>query len=119
LAGYPSWLSANAEPRRKRPRTEIDPKLWERPDRRRFLAVRDIAGVYRLLQRHGVSQRAIAALTGQSQSEIPEILSRGRQVSSYDLLVRIGEGLNIQRGWMGLAYDESTAAIIAELEVRS
>ena len=73
-------------------RTEIDPAVWERPDMRYCLARRDIAGVYRLLQRVGVSQRAIAALTGQAQSEISEILG-GRQVVSYDLLVRIADGL--------------------------
>ena len=55
-----------------------------------------------------VSQRTIAARTGQSQSEISEIVARHRQVHSYELLVRIAEGLGIPRGWMGLAYDEST-----------
>jgi transcriptional regulator with XRE-family HTH domain len=57
---------------------------------RSALAVRDVAAVFRLLQKHGVSQRQIAALTGQSQSEISEILG-GRRVVSYDLLVRIAE----------------------------
>jgi hypothetical protein len=33
---------------------------------RAALAERDVAAVYRLLQRHGVSQRQIAALTGQA-----------------------------------------------------
>ncbi len=75
------------------------------------LASRDIAGVFRLLQRVGVSQRRIAALTGQSQSEISEILS-GRQVVSYDVLVRIADGLGVPRGHLGLAYDEATAQLI-------
>jgi transcriptional regulator with XRE-family HTH domain len=57
---------------------------------RRALAVRDMQGVYRLLQRYGVSQRAIATRTGQSQSEVSDILA-GRKVLSYDLLVRIAE----------------------------
>jgi len=56
------------------------------------LANRDIVTVYALLQRFGISQRAIAARTGQSQSEISEILTRRRQVSSYNVLVRIAEG---------------------------
>jgi hypothetical protein len=51
--------------RRKRYES-INPAVWERPDMRDALAVRDVAAVYRLLQKHGVSQRQIAALTGQS-----------------------------------------------------
>ena len=72
---------------------------------RRFLAARDIRAVYRLLQQCGVSQRAIAARTGQSQSEISEIIAGLRRVNSYALLERIAMGLDIPRGWMGLAYD--------------
>ena len=68
----------------------------------RALAERDIPTVYRLLQRHGASQRAIAERTGQAQSEISEILN-GRRVISYDLLARIADGLDVPRGWMGLA----------------
>jgi hypothetical protein len=54
---------------------------------REALARRDMAAVYRLLQRYGMSQRRIAAWTEQSQSEISEILG-GRQVTaaSYDVL---------------------------------
>jgi len=69
------------------------------------LAQRDIAGVYRILQKHGVSQRKIAALTDQSQSEVSEIIAGKRQVVSYELLVRIAEGLGVPRGWMGLALN--------------
>jgi transcriptional regulator with XRE-family HTH domain len=72
---------------------------------RRALAARDVSAVYRLLTESGVSQRQIADLTGQSQSEVSEIL-KGRQVMAYDVLVRIAEGLGVQRAWMGLAYDE-------------
>lgn len=72
---------------------------------RRALAERDIATVYRLLTEAGISQHQIAHLTGQSQSEVSEIL-KGRRVMGYDVLVRIGEGLDVPRGWMGLAYDE-------------
>ncbi|MFC4585860.1 helix-turn-helix domain-containing protein [Sphaerisporangium corydalis] len=80
--------------------------IWERPQMRQALAVRDIATVYLLLQRVGVSQRRIAALTGQSQSEISEILN-GRQVMAYDVLVRIADGLGAPRGYMGLAYEDA------------
>ncbi|RCG33209.1 XRE family transcriptional regulator [Sphaerisporangium album] len=86
--------------------------VWERPQMRQALAMRDIATVYLLLQRVGVSQRRIAALTGQSQSEISEILN-GRQVMAYDVLVRIADGLAIPRGYMGLAYDDSSRGVVA------
>jgi transcriptional regulator with XRE-family HTH domain len=68
----------------------------------RALAVRDIGTVYRLLREMGISQRQIADLTGQSQSEVSEIIN-GRQVIAYDVLKRIAEGLGIPHGHMGLA----------------
>lgn len=92
-------------------RQVVNSAVWERPDMRHALAARDVAEIYRLLQRIGVSQRKIAALTGQSQSEISEILSGSRQVMAYDVLVRIADGLGIPRGYMGLAYDEASAEL--------
>ncbi|MQA15680.1 MAG: helix-turn-helix domain-containing protein [Pseudonocardiaceae bacterium] len=78
---------------------------------RRALAARDISSVYKLLRRVGISQRQIAALTGQSQSEVSEIL-KGRQVMAYDVLARVSDGLGVNRGYMGLAYDEGTATSV-------
>ncbi|UJW34291.1 helix-turn-helix domain-containing protein [Saccharothrix sp. AJ9571] len=86
----------------------IPPTAWEQPEMREALAAREISSVYRQLRKHGVSQRQIAAMTGQSQSEVSEIL-KGRQVMAYDVLVRIADGLGVARGYMGLAYDEATA----------
>jgi len=83
-------------------------ETWNEPEMKRALANRDISSVYRLLRRVGISQRHIAALTGQSQSEVSEIL-KGRQVMAYDVLVRISGGLGIPRGYMGLSYDPATA----------
>ncbi len=85
----------------------INPAVWQRPGMRVALARRDIGAVYRMLAEAGISQRQIAELTGQSQSEVSEIL-RGRQVRGYDLLVRIADGLGAERGWMALAYAEDT-----------
>src|SRR5206468_7225616 len=85
---------------------------WNEPEMKRALADRDISSVYRLLRRTGVSQRQIAAMTGQSQSEVSEIL-KGRQVMAYDVLARIADGLGVPRGYMGLAYDEVTAVRVA------
>lgn len=80
------------------------PDLLRLPGMPAALAHRDISEVYRLLKQAGIAQRVIAAATGQSQSEVSEILS-GRQVMAYDVLVRICEGLGVPRGLMGLAYD--------------
>ena len=91
----------------------VSPEAWEEPDMRQAVAARDISTVYRLLRRVGVSQRQIAALTGQSQSEVSEIL-KGRQVMAYDVLVRVADGLGIPRGYMGLAYGGSTATSVVE-----
>lgn len=85
---------------------------------RNALAAREISTVYRLLRRAGISQRQIAAMTGQSQSEVSEIL-KGRQVMAYDVLTRIADGLGVPRGYMGLAYDEVTAVRVAETQEAS
>ncbi len=84
---------------------------------RAALCVRDIGAVYRELQRAGVPQRQIAALTDQSQSDVSEIVS-GRRVISYDLLARIADGLGAPRGYLGLGYDPGTAALLASLQRR-
>lgn len=81
----------------------IGPELLDLPSLRNALAHRDITRVYRILVREGIPQRRIAALVGQRESEVSEILS-GRQVQSYAVFVRICEGLNIPRGMMGLGY---------------
>lgn len=81
----------------------VDSSFFDEPKMREALRQRDIGRVYRLLVNHGVSQRYLAELVGQSQSEVSEIL-HGRQVQSYDVLVRVAEGLGVSRSAMGLAY---------------
>lgn len=73
-----------------------DPELFVTPAMRAALAGRDISTVYRLLSDAGMTQRTIAEATGQSQSEVCEIL-QGRQVIAYDVLVRIASGLGVPR----------------------
>ncbi|MGH3754138.1 MAG: hypothetical protein ACRDRP_15875 [Pseudonocardiaceae bacterium] len=67
----------------------IEPEFFDSEEMRAALTARDIAAVYRLLGRLGVSQRRIAHLTGQSQSEVCEIL-KGRRVRDVWVLERIG-----------------------------
>jgi transcriptional regulator with XRE-family HTH domain len=108
------WREKGSMPRRVEPEAEpsvTEPVAWyEQPVVRVALARRDIAAVYRALQRAGTSQREIASMTGQSQSEVSEVLS-GRRVLSYDLLERIMRGLGVPRGYMGLAYEEESAVL--------
>ncbi len=95
-----------------------DLDLLALPGMRAALAQRDIARVFKILTRHGVSQRQIANLTGQSQSEVCEIL-KGRRVQAYDLLLRIATGLGIPREAMGLGqatYPEDSASEPSEAE---
>jgi transcriptional regulator with XRE-family HTH domain len=70
---------------------------------RQALADRDIGVVYSLLRDAGISQRRIADLVGQTQSEVSEILG-GRSVRAYDVLVRVADGLGVPREYLGLAH---------------
>ncbi len=80
-----------------------DRALWEHPEMRAVLAARDMTRLYRLLQKYGYSQQRIAAMTGQSQPEVSAVI-HGRRIMAYDVLSRIADGLNIPRGYLGLAY---------------
>jgi transcriptional regulator with XRE-family HTH domain len=86
----------------------IDRTVLEGADIRAALTARDIGTVYRYLRRLGVSQRQIARLTDQSQSEVSEIL-RGRRVCNGWVLERIADGLGIPRAWLGVSYAEEPA----------
>jgi len=103
----------------------IDPALYRRDDVLPVLAERNIAALYRVLKDDAkLTQRQIAELTSQSQSEVSEIL-KGRQVRDVTVLERICDGLGIPRELMGLSYGEPSAyrgdVTVAELpeEVRA
>jgi len=88
-----------------------EPSMWRRTDMRRALARHDLKTVFRLMQRYGISQRQIAALTGLAQSDVSIILCGRRKVIAYAVLERVAEGLELPRGWLGLAYDDQTLAL--------
>jgi transcriptional regulator with XRE-family HTH domain len=87
------------------------PSMWNRLDMRIALARHDVGAVFRLMQRFGFSQRAIAALTGITQVEVSEIVCGRRRIQGYAVLERLVEGLALPRGWAGLAFDDQTAAL--------
>lgn len=80
----------------------IHPDIWQIGDMREALAARDVSSVYRMLRRVGISQRQIAALTGQSILEVSDVL-KGREVVDCGVLTRIADGLGVPRSYMGLA----------------
>ncbi|WP_327116909.1 hypothetical protein OHB12_06045 [Nocardia sp. NBC_01730] len=86
----------------------IDPTVWEGMEMRKALAARNLKRVFELLQRCGISQRAIGRATVLGQNEIYEVLHKGRQLGNYDVLARVADGLGIPRGYMGLAYGRTT-----------
>jgi Helix-turn-helix domain len=94
----------------------LDPALFDSDEVCAALAARDVGTVYRLLWRAGVSQRRIGQLTGQSQSEVCEIL-KGRQVRDVWVLERIADGLGAPRAWMGLSYGKQAPDVLSVEEV--
>lgn len=84
--------------------TPIDTALYWREDVRAALARHDFGTVYRVLvDEAGLSQRRIAGLTGQAQSEVSEIMS-GRQVTTYAVIERIVTGLGIPAELAGVSW---------------
>lgn len=84
------------------------PDVWELPEMRAALALRDITTVYRLLRHHGVPRDRIATLTGQRDQDVDRVLA-GTRVEAYDTLTDIAKGLGVPLGYMGLAHDEQVA----------
>ena len=81
------------------------PEFLDSDEVRAAVEALDIGALFRLLKRLGVTQRQIAGLTGQSQSEVSDIL-KGRQVLNVLVLRRIADGLGISRERMFLGYGE-------------
>ncbi len=80
---------------------------------RRVLAAREIGAVYKMLVDAGVSQRIIAQSTGQSQSEVCEII-KGRPVRQVQVLERVADGLGVDRAWLGVSHSSGYAGSVTE-----
>ncbi|MFD0597329.1 hypothetical protein ACFQZ4_37790 [Catellatospora coxensis] len=87
----------------------IDPAWWRDPGMAERLHRQDIAAVFRVLKKHGWSNTRIAAVTGLGTPRVGDILAERHLVRTYDVLVRIADGLGIERGLMGLAYTAETS----------
>ncbi|MEU7901415.1 DUF5919 domain-containing protein [Actinoplanes sp. NPDC049118] len=74
----------------------VPTQVWKTNDMLDALAARDIAQVFRLIQRATrVSQTHLGVATGLSQAQVSEIIGGTRRVSSIDVLTRICTGLRI------------------------
>ncbi|MGC4866551.1 DUF5919 domain-containing protein [Micromonospora sp. DT53] len=93
--------------------------LWDSTEMVDALAARDVAQVFRLVQRAThASQTTVGVATGLSQAQVSEIISGARRVSSIDVLTRICAGLSMPRhARMTLLLGERSR-MPAELNVR-
>jgi transcriptional regulator with XRE-family HTH domain len=81
------------------------PEFVDSDEVRAAVEALDISALFRLVNRMGVTQRQIAALTDQSQSEVCAIL-KGRKVVNFFVLRRVADGFGISRERMFLGYGE-------------
>jgi transcriptional regulator with XRE-family HTH domain len=95
--------------RRRLPPDLLSDGWWRTPVMLVALAEHDLAAVFRHLSlRHGLTMRGIADRIGLSLPQITAILTTAPTGLSYDLLVRVADGLRIPRGHLGLAYSTRT-----------
>jgi formylglycine-generating enzyme required for sulfatase activity len=99
-------------------RATVDPQWWVAAayDGRpmpEILRARDIGALFRFLGSRGWSRSAIAAATGLSETRVREVRQGKQQITSYEVLERIADGFNIERGLMGLAYSDQIQAVVA------
>ncbi len=91
--------------------TQPNPAWWqsgmfEGRSMRQILRQRDMACLFRFLKNHGWSRAAIAAATGLSETRVRQICQGRQQVTSYEVFERVALGLRIDRGLLGLGYDD-------------
>ncbi|GAA1630342.1 DUF5919 domain-containing protein [Actinoplanes couchii] len=81
---------------RSAPTFAVPPHLWDPDGMLDALAARDIAQIFRLVQRETrVSQTHLGVAVGLSQAQVSEIVGGSRRVSSIDVMTRIATGLRM------------------------
>jgi transcriptional regulator with XRE-family HTH domain len=88
---------------------QADPTWWrtgafDGRQMRDILRRRDIGTVFRFLRARGWSRASIAAATGLTETRVREICQGQQRVTSYEVLERVADGFNIDRGLLGLGY---------------
>jgi transcriptional regulator with XRE-family HTH domain len=81
-----------------------DPDLLAREDLKRALAEHDFSAAFTLLKKYGgLSQNRIAAACGLTPGKVSTIIKGSHQVTSYEVIARIADGLRIPGHMLGLA----------------
>jgi formylglycine-generating enzyme required for sulfatase activity len=96
-------------------RADLDPNWWlvgthDGRSIRDILRIHDMGALFGFLGARGWSRAAIASATGLTESRVRSVRQGKQQITSYDVLVRIADGLGIARGLMGLAYTDDKNA---------
>ncbi|RMI38228.1 helix-turn-helix domain-containing protein [Streptomyces triticirhizae] len=82
----------------------FDSALLDRPDLQRALAEHDFAATFALIRKYGgLSQNRIAAACQLTPGKVSTIIKGTHQVTSYDVIARIADGLRIPGHMLGLA----------------
>jgi transcriptional regulator with XRE-family HTH domain len=94
---------------------KADPSWWSsgsfegRPIRQ-VLVERDAGAIFRFLKARGWSRAAIAGATGLTETRVRAVSQGSQRITSYEVLERIAERLEIDRGLMGLGFASVTGA---------
>ncbi|MDQ0933389.1 hypothetical protein [Streptomyces turgidiscabies] len=82
----------------------LAPDLLEREDVRRALAEHDFAAAFSLIKKYGgLSQNRIASACQLTPGKVSTIISGQQQVTSFEVICRISDGLRIPGHLLGLA----------------
>lgn len=86
------------------PTVQIPPDVLTRTDVRRALREHDFADAFRIIKQYaGLSQNQIAIACGLTPGKVSTIMSGSTQVTSYEVLARIADGLRVPGDFIGLA----------------
>lgn len=84
--------------------SNLPPDVLARPDLQRALREHDFAEAFRTIKKHGgLSQNAIANACGLTPGKVSTIMKGSAQVTSFDVLARIADGLHIPGDMLNLA----------------
>lgn len=82
----------------------LAPDLLEREDVRRALAEHDFAAAFSLIKKYGgLSQNRIASACPLTPGKVSTTISGQQQVTSFEVICRISDGLRIPGHLLGLA----------------
>lgn len=82
----------------------LDPDVMAREDLSRALAEHDFAAAFTLIKKYaGLSQNRIASACQLTPGKVSTIISGTQQITSFEVMCRISDGLRIPGTMLGLA----------------